>query len=69
MTQPDDHTKLEFTDSAQPTRDPGGEPITLGRDAEGHPILLDPFRVVHIAGPRTGKTQTWPWRPTPGGTR
>lgn len=68
MTQPDDHTKLEFTDSAL-TRDLGGEPITLGRDAAGNPIPLDPFRVDHIAGPRTGKTQSWPWRPTSGETR
>lgn len=67
MTQPDDHTKLEFTDSVELTCDLGGEPITLGRDVEGHPIALDPFQVLHIAGPRNGKTQFW--RPTAGEAR
>ncbi|HFA6985217.1 TPA: hypothetical protein WMP85_002172 [Neisseria gonorrhoeae] len=58
MTQPDDHTTLEFTDYTELTRDLGGEPITLGRDVEGHPIALDPFQVVHISGTRPGKAQT-----------
>jgi len=46
VTQPEDHTTLQFTDYTQLTRDLGSEPINLGRHAGGRPAILDPFRVV-----------------------
>ena len=60
MTQPEDHTQLQFTDYARLSRDLGSEPINLGRHVDGRPAILDPFQVVHISGPHTGKTQTAP---------
>lgn len=61
MTQPEDHTKLEFTNHAQTARDRGGDPINLGRDTKGHAIVLDPFQEpVVITDTRTGKTQAYP---------
>ena len=55
MTQPEDHTTLQFTDYTQLTRDLGNEPLNLGRHAGGRPAILDPFQVVTEAGPLENK--------------